>query len=132
MKIAPLDFEHLPEISGWFAGVRWPMPGTDNVLPKGFVAIDENGELVACAFVYTTETAMGYMSWLGVNPKHDAGVASHGLRCVITKIQELCEKVSPKISLLMTHTKSDALAVALTNLGFRKDSGYHQMTWLMK
>ncbi len=132
MKILPLDFEHLPEISGWFAGVKWPMPGADSVLPSGFVAVDENGDLVACAFVYTSNTAMAYMSWMGVNPEMDASVTSHGLKCVITKVQELCQKLDKKISLLMTHTKSEALAASLYQLGFRRDSGYYQMTWLMK
>lgn len=130
MRIRPLEKTDLLTVAMWFADKKWPMPGADGVLPQGFVAENDSHELVACAFVYTTKTAFSYLSWMGSDERLPQDMQTQGLRLVIGAIQKLCERVDPKITVLMTHTKSDAMARTLKDLGFRADPGYYHMTWL--
>ncbi len=131
MKVRLFDEKDVKEVSRWFESIQWPLPPSDNLLPcDGFIA--EDGEdLVACAFLYTTGTSLGIVSWINSNPDVSSEAQSEGLNSIIKKIQEVCANIHPKISQLLIHTKSEKFVHKLKGLGFKSHFGFYQATWVL-
>lgn len=130
MKVRLFDEKDVKEISRWFESIQWPLPPSDNLLPRdGFVAEDDE-DLLACAFLYTTGTSLGIISWINSNPDVSGEIQSEALTSIIKKIQEVCSNIRPQISQLLIHTKSDKFSHKLKGLGFKTHFGFHQATWV--
>lgn len=130
MKVRLFCEDDVREVSRWFRDVQWPLPPSEGLLPRdGFVAETES-YLVGCAFLYTTGTSLGVISWINSNPDVDWKTQTEGLTSIIKKIQEVAQNISPKINQLVIHTKSEEFAKRLKDLDFKTHFGFYQATWV--
>lgn len=130
MEVRLFNEKDVKEVSRWFESIQWPLPPTDNLLPRdGFIAENLEGP-VACAFLYTTGTSLGVISWINSNPDVSGEEQSEGLTSIIKKIQEVCSNITPRISQLLIHTKSEKFTHKLKGLGFKTHFGFYQATWI--
>lgn len=133
MRIREITEHDFIEIAHWFSGRKWPMPPIENVAPKwGLVAEGDHGELLACAYCYTTKSAIAFIDWTGTNPDLPDQETHAALKQVLEKLQKLCGEVKPKIRALALYTQSGPLAEKLGRLGFSKDEGYFRCLWSLK
>ena len=63
--------EDLPEVSEWFTARKWPVPPAGKMLPDtGYVAERvSDGQLLAVAWFYLTNSQVGIIDWIATNPK---------------------------------------------------------------
>ena len=132
MKVRLFGDEDVKEVSRWFKDVQWPLPPTANLLPReGFIA-EADGVQLACAFLYTTGTSLGVISWINTNPDVAEAAQKESLKAIILRIQDVAQNIKPAINQLVLHTKSDEFAKMLKDLDFKTHFGFHQATWVAK
>jgi hypothetical protein len=129
MAVRQIVEDDIPTISEWFQSIEWPLPPIAKILPhdQGFVSYKDD-KLIACAWLYTTGTAMGYISWTNTNPDVAAEVQRDGLTEVIKSIQAASKLAG--IQVLVTHTKSEKFAQSLKKHGFESKCCFYQSTWV--
>jgi hypothetical protein len=94
------------EISEWFSSRKWPVPPGGKMLPDtGYVA-ELDGQLLAVAWLYLTNSNVGIVDWLATNPNAGAkGII------VMKKLLAYIEDISgDSISTFMHFTPNDKLA----------------------
>lgn len=129
MSVRQITEEDIPTISKWFTSIEWPLPPIAKILPhdQGFVS-HKDDKLLACAWLYTTGTAMGYISWTNTNPDISSDDQRDGLADVIKAIQEASKLAG--IRLLVIHTKNEKFAQSLKKYGFESKCCFYQSTWV--
>lgn len=131
MIIRAVNESDIPEISTWFESISWDLPPVENSLPKqGFLA-EQDGKLLACAWLYTSGTSIAEIGWTCTNPKSDSKLQSDAISAVVEFIQKEICKVSG-IKSLKLYTKNMKFVQKLEGLNFRKKFPFYQMTWVSR
>jgi hypothetical protein len=130
MNCRPFKEADLPEVIRWFVDIEWPLPAVENLFPNlGFI-VEEEGKLLSCGWLYTTQTSLAFLSWTATNPDLDAVKRSEALDVLITSVQTAVQKNSDKIKVVMCVTRSEAFVGKLKKLGFRSKKGQELATWI--
>jgi len=120
------------EICRWFKNRKWPAPVIENIGPNFGLVAEDNGELLACAWVYITGRSLAYVDWIATNPDLPKNLTNDALGLVVEDIKKMCDKASPKIRALCLITKNESLAFSMAKRGFKKESEYHKLLWTSK
>ncbi len=132
MIVRKVEDTDIPEISDWFKSIKWDLPAVDGALPKeGYVA-EKNGSLVACAWLYLTNSSVAFIQWTNTNPLATESDQAEGLSLIIKTIQEAGPKITPPIKSLCIYTRNDKFKDKLKSLSFRSQFGFNQCTWVAK
>jgi len=133
MKIRKVTDEDVPEIATWFESISWDLPAVDGALPRdGYVAENEKGQLVACAWLYVTGSAISFVQWTNTNPSVKDEEQSAGIAKIIETFKEVAPNLKPPIKALTIYTKNDKFRSKLKTLGFRSQFGFYQCTWVAR
>lgn len=131
--IREIKQDDYPEIITWFLDRKWPQPPIEGIGPNiGWVDEREDGELLSCAFTYTTGTSLAIIEWTGTNPELSESQTMPSLISVFDHIKRCCELSDPKIRALIMFTQNDALASRLKEKGFSKTPGFMRLIWSLK
>jgi hypothetical protein len=131
--IIRLVTEHdIPELSKWFADVTWDYAPVKGQIPEqGFLA-EDNGKLIACAWLYTTGTAFGKIAYTCTNPDASNEDQTDGLKKIMETIKTAGLSAKRPVTQLEILTKSEAFAQVLKSVGFRVQSGFIKGVWVDK
>jgi hypothetical protein len=131
MNSRPFQESDLPEISEWFADLEWPLPPTEEILPKVGCVVESKGRLLACGWLYTTDSSLAFLSWLACNPNIEGPLGDAALQKLVEDVQKVVE-TNTKIRTVMILTRSKDFAVKLKHLGFKRKTGMELCTWIVK
>jgi len=133
MQIRRVEDKDIAEISRWFQSIQWDLPAVERALPKdGYVAENDAGVLIACAWLYVTGSSVSFVQWTNTNPDVKDQEQSDGLSLIIKTIQEMAPKLNPPINSLCIYTKNEKFKEKLKQLDFRSNFGFYQNTWVAK
>ncbi len=129
MNSRPFEETDLPEIAAWFAQMEWPLPPSSDILPKiGCVVESESGKH-ACGWLYTTDSSLAFLSWIGTNPQDSQEVQDKAFEALVLAIKKTIEAV-PEINTLMILTRSWDMTLKMKMLGFKMKTGMNLCTWI--
>lgn len=131
-NVRPITEEDFPEIVRWFDDRKWPLPPADNVGAKIGMLAEKNGVMYACIYSYVTGTSVVYLEWLGLNPSVPVEQSSEALAALIENLKKMCEFAEPKVRVLSLSTQSEFIASKFKSSGFRVESDYYKVTWMLK
>lgn len=132
MNFRPIQPEDLPEVFSWYADRKWPTPPVESVGPKhGFVS-EEDGVMMACAWLYLTGTAKAYLDWTATNPSVDEQKSSLAMTHLIQEIKKIAEVTDPSIKVIEFITGNEKLAERFERLKFKKEKQSYRLLWTRK
>lgn len=129
MIIREITDQDYQEVLRWFKGREWPIPPIPDAAPNYGLVADNDGQLIACAFIYTTSRSMIFMDWLGLNPDVSFDVAKLGIDQIMDYLQNMCALAEPEVNAVCFFTKSEALAEQMVLKGFKKKREYIRLLW---
>jgi hypothetical protein len=97
------------EVAEWFVARKWPVPPAGKMLPDSGYVAEKDGELLAVAWFYLTNSQVGIVDWICTNPKS----MTLGLRSVIKILQHIEKISSERTNVFMHFTPNDKLAAFL-------------------
>lgn len=124
--VRDINDDDLVTVSEWFARRKWPVPPSPAILPKtGYVA-ERNGEPVAVAWLYITNSSLGLVEWSATDPESGI-VGLRGLKKVMDHIKKISE---PRVKVLFQFVPNKKLAKYMEKrFGFRKSEDAALMVW---
>lgn len=132
MRCRKIVDSDVPLIADWFADKRWEMPPVENLLKLyGLMYEDQDGNPIACCWVYLTETPVAYLAWFGANPSLSDEQQADGVKHLVYQVQDAISNATD-VKLLLYYTQNEALAQKFEGLGFRTKKRFIQCSWMPK
>lgn len=125
--VRPIEDDDYLEIGEWMKARKWPMPPSKGALPPtGYIA-EENGEKLATAFLYVTNSSVAILDWITTNPKS-------GFRGIVgvKKINDHVKKITePRVQAILHFCGNDKLATYMVKkLGYKKTDKVQTLAWV--
>lgn len=132
IRVRLLDESDYAEIGSWFVRRGWPSPPLWAHLPRGDRAIGVESHthgLLACGFLYFTETPLTILEWTATNPDRPLKLCHKALTMVLDAAKLVAR----------THREDAVLIQFLVHSGLKKlykrhgfmvgDEGLTSMIW---
>lgn len=131
-NIRPITDEDIVDIARWFDQIKWPMPPADGIGARIGVIAEKNGVKYASLYSYLTGTSAAFLEWVGLNPDVPIDQSREALSEIVQHFMKMCELSEPKVRVLTLTTKSETIAAVFKSNGFRIESQYHKVSWMLK
>ena len=120
--VQPSDFE----IANRWRRARRVPELDDSIMPKtGSACLDSAGEPIAFAWLYLSNSKLGYLAWPVTKPRLNPRVAHEALTLVVTELCGLAKALG--IRSIMSTVASRGLQRLLASHGFLVTGGKHVM-----
>lgn len=111
-----IDLEqHYPLIAGWWAKHQWAIIPKECLPQTGLIAVQGETPLAA-AFLYRTDSAMGWLEFMVTNPDANPITRARGLKEVIKRLSSEAPHLG--IKCLFSSTVNDGLVKILKGADF--------------
>jgi hypothetical protein len=103
LSVRFLDESDYTEIASWFSRRGWDCPPLWQHLPKGDRAIgvvNGSDNLLACGFVYLTETPLTILEWTATNPDQPLKICYKAVRLVLEAAKIVAKTYRPEAVLI--------------------------------
>lgn len=127
--VRKINEEDMPEITGWFVDRKWPLPPVEGIIPPtGFIAL-KDGEPMAAAWLYVTNSTLAHLEWLVTRPK--SGV--EGISALEKVIEHIKETSYPHVKCIVGFLSNDRLArIMERKLQFKNAGKENLLIWTRK
>jgi len=88
MELIPYIPEFHPVMASWWQGHNFSVIPHDALPKTGYIAVNEDKEMVCAAWLYRTDSTLAWMEWYISNPVAAKTEVSEGLDMVINKLTD--------------------------------------------
>ena len=110
MLARKIEESDMAEVTSWFTDRKWAFAPTGGTLPEdtGFVTFN-NHELIACCWLYLTNSNIVLMEWIATNPKvKNIGTRLKGIKVLVDHVKNVMVKQNK--TTLISFTSNERLA----------------------
>lgn len=128
MKVRLYNAEDYPVIAEWWKFFKW-VPVKQEALSTVGIVVEAEDEPICAAWVYTTNSSLGWLEWVVVNPKATKAIRGVALDFLIDTAKQTALALGVK-QLFMT-TRGEAFLRRLTRHGFKvTDDRMKNLLWI--
>lgn len=118
MKLREYYSQHdYSDLCSWWTQQGWPEVSSDVLSKYGFIA-EQDGQKIACTFIFPMPSKLFLMEWTVANPNVDWKLRDKGIQMVTNQACFWAKENGA--SSVFTMTKHKRFAEKLENLGFIK------------
>lgn len=130
MSIRVFTPEDYPELATWFHARQWQRAPQLNHLPRtGWVA-EKNGEKLAAAWLYITNSDMALLEWSVTNPFLDPVLCLRALADIVSHIKQQAALLQPPVDAIIQFIPNEKLVRFYEKrLGFKFTEKASLMVW---
>lgn len=121
---------HYEELSGWFKSHGWGEGVPVVTLPKdsGYLVQDEDGTLIACTFIYFSNSPLCWQEWTMTNPSAKLRKRHQAIKKLIEYVQWLVKEINPA-SQVITLLASRSLTKMFKDAGYKVTESASMVHW---
>lgn len=127
IRAIDLDKDYL-EISQWFVGHGWPAAPDKSMLPKTGFIVEVGKRLLACGFLYLTNSPIAWLEWTATNPKETELTRMKAFGALVKSAQSMATS-SGYSRIMQAMPNAKLVSFYEKRLGFKKAEDASILFW---